>query len=281
MSASILLIGNIRSKSTLRLKEEADKLGLVFDMVQPSSIALSENTVATSDTTLTRDFLEYDVYFFRGITKSMDRMHKVAHALAQKGKRVVEQCLVSDVLPHDKDVPQSKNNLYTVPLSHMVTKDTAQTVATEIGFPLVFKKLHSSKGKGVRKVSSQEELTTCMQALKGECLLQTYYEIAYDTRVLVVGDKVLGGINRHKREGEDFLTTAPGGLRESVELTQGQRDAALEATRLHGLEISGIDMFTVNGEIYIIEVNASPQFRVFEKYTGMNVAKEILEYLSV
>ena len=96
---------------------------------------------------------------------------------------------------------------------------------------------------------------------------------------MVVGGECLGGFNRHKN-GDSFLTTAKGGERESVLLSEEQKVAALEVASLKNLEIAGVDMFYDQGQLYVIEANASPQFMAFEQVTGINVAHKILSYLT-
>jgi glutathione synthase/RimK-type ligase-like ATP-grasp enzyme len=76
------------------------------------------------------------------------------------------------------------------------------------------------------------------------------------------------------------LTTAKGGRRERAVLTEAQIAAALEATHLQELSIAGVDMFMSHGALYLIEVNESPQFRIFEKVVRVNAAQKIIEYIS-
>ena len=133
-------------------------------------------------------------------------------------------------------------------------------------------------GRGVRKINNKNEAYDFVKPLHEEIILQKYFNIEYDMRILVIGGKAIGGLKRYKVEGEEFLTTRPGGYRESFIVPEKLAKACIEATQLHGLEIAGVDAFYVDNKIYIIEVNASPQFFVFEKYTKINVAKKILEY---
>lgn len=280
MEKAILLIGNTKSRSVQRLKEEAVQSGVVFDAVAPARLHFKNGVCIVEGVTLSRDVLAYDTYFFRGMGLRREKeMQPIAAFLAQQGKRVVEQCFTKGMMPIDKEVPVSQHNLYQVPKSAVITKETYRDVLKDFTFPLVVKKPYSSMGRGVRKIVSEEELSAFVHATDEVVILQEYHEISFDTRVMVVGGKVLGGLRRYKKEGEDFLTTLPGGVREAVTLTEDEVRAVQEARQLQGLEITGIDMFTDKGVTYIIEVNASPQFRVFEKHTGVNVAKEIVEYL--
>jgi glutathione synthase/RimK-type ligase-like ATP-grasp enzyme len=52
------------------------------------------------------------------------------------------------------------------------------------------------------------------------------------------------------------------------------------AARALEVEVAGTDLVISKktGEVYIIEVNEAPQFKVFEKRTKINAPRKILEY---
>lgn len=265
----ILLIGNTKATSVVRLKEEAEKKGVVFDCLSSFELLRKKE--------ISHDVLEYDVYYFRGLSqKTVGRVLKMAMELARKGKKIVEPLFGEGAYPEDKDIPESQSGLYTTPETKMMTKET---FPGDITFPVVAKELGSSLGRGVKKINSYKELKDFAENTGGMFIVQEFFDITYDTRVLVVGDNVLGGFNRYKKEGEELLTTKPGGKRERAELSKRQIEAAREVTNRKGLMIAGIDMFCIDDEVYILEVNTSPQFRVFESITGVNVASEIIDFL--
>ena len=267
---SILLVGNTKAKSAIRLKQEAEKMGIVFDFISSQKLSFDGISVfVKEDSNLSQDIMGYDTYIFRALNSThLKETRKIAMFLDSSGKRVVEHVFALFGLPEDKDVPESKKGLYQVP----------KTIDEAIEFPVVAKTFNSSMGRGVRKINSSEQLAE-FASNSDRFFLQEFFDIEYDTRVLVIGGKVLGGFNRFKKDGEEILTTAIGGFREKANLSDKQIESAIEVVDLKGLEIAGVDMFSVNGVIYILEVNSSPQFRVLEKYTGVNIAREILEYL--
>jgi RimK family alpha-L-glutamate ligase len=282
VNKSILLIGNTSNRGTERLKAEAENLGIKFETLSSHHVELMDGKLfLKKDNFLTEDFMSYDTYFFRGIgSKKIKKMEALANFLVRNGKRVVEKCLAETSLPIDKFVPESATGLYSVPKSILTNKNKIESDIKAFTFPVVAKVLDSSMGRGVEKINNLNEALSFADSTSEDFLLQEYFEINYDTRVLVVGGKVLGGFNRFKVNSDNFLTTARGGKREVTLLSPEQIESAIESTKLQGLEISGVDMFIANNQIYIIEVNASPQFRVFEKITGVNVAQQIIEYIS-
>ncbi len=281
MSKKVLFIGTTKAKATRRLQEEALLQHVVFDVISTKSF---ENTFSGTGLVVenesTHKLSSYDVYFFRGLGHRMSEMQKRAVVLAEAGKRVVERCFPLQGFPEDKIVSPSGKSQYAILPSQVISPDAARKEAEGYDYPLVLKGLTSSKGKSVKKILSSGELIAQLASTQETVLLQKYYDIEFDTRVLVVGGKVLGGLHRYRKSPDDFLTTARGGVRIKAELTHEQIEAAIEAVALQGLEIAGVDMFTAGGKVHIIEVNSSPQFHSFEKHTGVNVAREIISYIA-
>lgn len=277
MTKSILLIGNTTSYSSLRLAEEARGLGMTFDLVHPSKVEIDSDNIKVNSKELTRDFFDYDIYIFRGIRSNEQKMQTVAAQLAGKGKRVLENILTKQLLPEDKFVPPSQEDLYRVP-EYEVVEVLGLDRFNIKEFPVVAKKLNSSIGKGVAKIESKTELLEFAKGSKGSLIIQKYYPLEFDLRVFVVGDEVIASFARYNNK-DNFITTQRGGFKEAMPISDSMKKAALEATRLQGLEIAGVDMFLHQNTPYILEVNSSPQFKICEKLTGVNVAEKILEYL--
>jgi len=51
----------------------------------------------------------------------------------------------------------------------------------------------------------------------------------------------------------------------------------LKATRLLGLQISGVDIITTRNGPAVLELNANPGFKELESSTGVDVAKAIIK----
>ena len=274
----ILLIGNTRSRSFALLQAEADKQQVIFHGINSKNITIQDDHV-TCEVALPYDLGEYDVYFFRGLPREHDRLQELqrcAAALKEAGKVVVEDLFTRQILPEDSFVPDPIGDEYHVPRTQCL--QGAEILANPPGVPFVLKKLQSSQGKGVSKIVDPAILRDLVHPDESY-LVQQFYEFTHDTRVFVVGDEVLGGLDRYRPEGEDFLTTRRGGDRIPAQLSDAQVKAAQAVARQKEIEIAGIDLFVYKGEVYIIEVNSSPQFFVFSKFTGINVAEKILAYL--
>jgi len=98
-----------------------------------------------------------------------------------------------------------------------------------------------------------------------------------DVRVYVVGDDIVGAMRRHAPEGDWRTNVALGGEVEDVtnELGSEPRRLAREATEVLGLDVAGVDLMSVDGSWYILEVNATAGFKGLFSATGISAAPHI------
>ena len=99
-----------------------------------------------------------------------------------------------------------------------------------------------------------------------------------DLRVFVVGDKVLGAMKRRAKDGSFKANITRGGVGENYTLTPEIEDMALRVARSLDLEVAGVDLLFGKEGFLVCEANSAPGFEGFEHATGINVAKEIIDY---
>lgn len=111
-------------------------------------------------------------------------------------------------------------------------------------------------------------------------LIQEYIANDGDFRVMTVGYKCIGGFKRMPKVEKLVLNQSEGSSVGLSEVPVNVAKVAEEAARVLGVEIAGTDLVISNktGEVYLIEVNEAPQFKVFEKRTKINAPRKILEY---
>ncbi|OYR64062.1 putative ATP-dependent zinc protease [Halorubrum ezzemoulense] len=98
-----------------------------------------------------------------------------------------------------------------------------------------------------------------------------------DVRVYVVGGEVVGAMRRHAPEGDWRTNVALGGDVEGVtdDLGQEPRHLAKKATAVLGLDLAGVDLMPIDGDWYILEVNATAGFKGLFSATGVSAAPHI------
>ncbi|HEY3386959.1 MAG TPA: RimK family alpha-L-glutamate ligase, partial [Saprospiraceae bacterium] len=130
-------------------------------------------------------------------------------------------------------------------------------------YPMVIKTLNSTQGMGVILGESQSAAQSVAEAfirLREEILLQRFVEESKgkDVRVFIVGDKVIASMERSAQNGEFRSNLHRGASSHKVRITSEEEEIALNAARLMGLEIAGVDILRSNAGPLILEVNASP-----------------------
>jgi ribosomal protein S6--L-glutamate ligase len=125
-----------------------------------------------------------------------------------------------------------------------------------------------------------------------ESALNTFWELGHeiflqefvresegrDVRALVVGDRVVGAMRRTAKKGEFRSNLHRGGEGTPIELPKAYVAAAIQAARIIGLEIAGVDMLESSAGPKIMEVNSSPGFRGLEEATGKDIAGWMIEH---
>ena len=100
-----------------------------------------------------------------------------------------------------------------------------------------------------------------------------------DIRIFVVGDQVVASMKRSSPVEEFRSNVHRGAETEVVQISEKERKIALDAAKLLGLGVAGIDLIRSQKGPLLLEVNASPGLHGIETTTGINVAKEIVQYV--
>eukprot|EP01080_Neovahlkampfia_damariscottae_P003768 gene3768-6656_t len=160
----------------------------------------------------------------------------------------------------------------------------AKAVTAVFGdYPIILKLASSSQGNGVMQIYNEDNLKDLANLIDktNPIILQEFIKKSSgkDVRVLVVGDKVVGGMKRQTSAKNQFKSNFhQGGSVKKVPVNEELAELAIEATKTVGLHIAGIDFLLDEDTYKICEINASPGFEGFEKATGTNVGKTILDY---
>lgn len=153
------------------------------------------------------------------------------------------------------------------------------------GPPLVIKFLEGTQGIGVILVETSKAARSVLEAflgLKVNIMVQEYIKEAggADIRCFVVGGKVVAAMKRQSKSPEEFRSNLHrGGYATAVDITDEERNMAIRAAHIIGLNVAGIDIVRSNRGPLIIEVNASPGLEGIEKTTGVDVADAIIEFI--
>lgn len=165
---------------------------------------------------------------------------------------------------------------------HPKANDVKDLIADVGEMPVILKLLEGTHGTGVIKADSIASAKSAVEAFSGikkDLIVQEYIKESdgADIRVFVVGGEVVGAMER-KSSGDEFRSNLhKGGVTKVIELDKKTKSLAIEAVRLLGLTIAGVDILVSNRGPLVVEVNSSPGLQGIEKATGINIAEKIIE----
>ena len=152
------------------------------------------------------------------------------------------------------------------------------------GAPCVIKLLEGTQGIGVVLAETKKAAESVIQAFMGlnsNILVQEFIAEAggADLRCFVVGDKVIAAMQRQAPEGEFRSNIHRGGTATLVKLTPAERRTAVNAAKVMGLNVCGVDLLRSSRGPLVMEVNSSPGLRGIEEATSKDVAGLIVEFI--
>ena len=102
-----------------------------------------------------------------------------------------------------------------------------------------------------------------------------------DVRVFVLGERVLGAVERRARGGEWRTNVSRGGSVRPFDLPVAWEELALRAAAAVGADYVGVDLLpTRDGTVFVLEVNGIPAWRGLQRATGLDVAGAVVDYLA-
>ncbi|KAA1173803.1 RimK family protein [Marinobacter salinexigens] len=223
-----------------------------------------------------RDYMrlpEYDGLFIRETTAIDHHTYRFARKAEAEGMVVIDdpvsilkctnKVFLADLLKNNK-VPTPK----TLILSRD-RKNAAEQVIEELGYPVVLKIPDGAFSRGVTKAEDEASLRAGLKALFKQSALvlaQEYLYTDYDWRIGVLGGRAIYAckymmvkghwqIYQHgesSSESGDFETLP------TYEVPRNVIQAALNATRLIGNGLYGVDIKQSGNRVAVIEVNDNP-----------------------
>lgn len=223
-------------------------------------------------------YLDKDKYTPRMLEKRGMRLFNSAAAVEACDDKMTTHIMLADSgIP----MPDTLPGPLCYDESAKIKRETLDVIEKRLGYPVIVKHAYGSLGKGVFKADTRAELEDLAERVK---LVPHLYQqfvassCGRDLRVIVVGDRVLGGIIR--RSDNDFRSNIGlGGKAETATVPKNVEKHALAAARILGLDYCGIDFLIAPDGYILCEVNSNAFFDAFEKATGVNVAATYAEYM--
>lgn len=277
MHIAVLNVDGLRGWHTDELQRAAARRGHDFSLHAWRDLSDDLATLDTADVVLLRNMgggtLEQIVF----------RMDLIGQ-LRRGGKRVVNPPRAMEIAV-DKYLATARMQAADLPVPATMTcqtHDAAMQAYDQLGGDVVVKPLFGSEGRGIERVCCPDEASALFAGLieQGRIIYQQQFieHEHRDMRLLVIGDRVVAAM---QRIGADWRTNiALGGRGEPIAPAEHDCHLALQAAQTCGAEIAGVDLVhDMNGQSFVLEVNAVPGWRALGSVTGIDVAGEIITYL--
>ena len=150
--------------------------------------------------------------------------------------------------------------------------------------PHIIKLTEGTQGNGVilaERISASRSVIEAFRGLYANFLVQEFIGEAKgsDVRCFVVGSEVVASMRRQARKGEFRSNLHRGGSAKAVQLNDEERETAIRAAKVMGLNVAGVDLLRSRRGPLVLEVNSSPGLEGIEGATGLDVAGRIIEYI--
>lgn len=223
---------------------------------------------------------------------------RIGSSVTAKGAAVIAQFEAMKVITAVRSMPllQARDKLrclqklaasgVDVPkTAYLNNNEHLSTVIDQLGgLPVVIKLLESTHGVGVilaETLKTAESTIEVFQKLRERVLIQEFIEESRgaDIRVLVIAGKVVAAMKRQAKAGEFRSNLHRGASAEAIRITDEEKRLVLQATKIMGLDIAGVDLLRSRRGPLVMEINASPGLEGIETITKVDVAGSIIRYL--
>jgi ribosomal protein S6--L-glutamate ligase len=152
------------------------------------------------------------------------------------------------------------------------------------GAPLIIKLVEGTEGEGVvlaETNSAAKSVISAFKQLHANVIVQEFIKESSgrDIRCFVIGNKVVASMERVANEGEYRANFHLGASVNPIKITPEERAMAVKASKVMGMDVSGVDILRSNRGSLVLEINSSPGLEGIEKATGKNITSLMIEHI--
>ena len=283
-----LLSVSMNVYSTKRIAEEAEKLGHYVEQVDHTKCSVKLGSGKPQ------------IYYYgENITNEFDAIiPRIGTKVTKHGAAIVKQFEMNGIFSTARalSISRARNKVRTlqimarkgIPIPETLFSINPDDIEEQIellgGMPVIIKLQEGTQGLGVilaETKKSAKSIIDTFYKMDTSILIQQYIEESNgeDIRIFVVGDKIVASMKRTSEVGEFRSNVHRGGTSEAITISSKERLIALNATKYIGLGVAGVDLIRSKKGPLLIEVNASPGLQGIEAATGINIAKEIVQFV--
>jgi RimK family alpha-L-glutamate ligase len=196
------------------------------------------------------------------------------------------------VINHPSAIEKAVDKYYALALLEENGIPTPKTVVTEsipdaleafraFGKDAIVKPVFGSRGIGAARISDIDVAERAFRTLR------FYRHVIYvqefvphgkkDTRTFVIGGKVVAAMHRISKSWKTNVSQGASSVR--ANLPTEVEKLAIDAAKVIGCEIAGVDIMENTAGLYVNEVNSQPGWRGLQSTTRVDIADQIAEYV--
>ena len=271
-----------------RFIDEADKYGIDFSLVfadeidlivsrdDRKSIRYRNDIVSLPDSLLARTGSGTG-YFNLSVLRQFERLNVLTLPNSQAIEASKDKMYANQIMAQ-AGLPIPKTMLTRFPCG-------AELVEKQVGFPCVLKVVTGSHGAGVylcENAKQFEDLSELISSLdsKTSMIIQEYISSSKgrDLRVIVIGGRVVGAMQRKSTDGSFKANISRGGQGEAYDVDDELEMLSIQVAKVLDLDIAGVDLLFAGDGYRVCEANSAPGFQGFEKALGINIPQKIFDY---
>lgn len=278
------MFASAKEYATRRLKEAAEERGLTVHLLHIKDIVFLAG--ATPKITWhDRDIAgQTDIVIIRGTDHYEIEAQLLAEYLEQNNVTVLDKKLGTERYLISKlagDFMLSEAHISHPSTAQALARGKTNKLLAHLEYPILVKDVHGTHSKGIYA------LKTAVRARKffrwhdpKSFIIQEYLPTLKYLRVMMVGDKAIAAIRRYKKApfSDRTIADASRANYSAHKLTASEKKIAQKAHATSYNDVSGIDILSLHGHLYIAEVNRVPEFEVVERATKVDIAGDIIDH---
>lgn len=267
----------------LKRAAKENKLNMKIELILIEDITIYSKEKTLSIKYHEENLLSFDAFIFRLKTDGKsEKATLIAREIVSRNKLLINESIAFGDYDNKLNFLEiiKEEKLNHPKTFHIDNKKLLRTISNKLGFPLVAKDPFGWQGDYVRKIEDNKQLAELENSFpKKGLLLQEFMPIKNDIRVLVIGHEALGAIKR-TAPADDFRSNISiGGSGENITLTSEMKELAEKLSRKTKNSVLGVDFFEFKKNLYVLEINSTPGFSGFKKYSGIDPSIKLLKYI--
>ena len=301
MKKKLLILTGGPKKKLDAFVEPAKDLGLAVTLASFADLTflLSKQSPKIVLKVKDQSLAEFDLIYIRMVGKRLEDATLVVNFAVEKGITIIDRVYEKALFVPStisKAAEMTKLIAAGIPLpdtyfgSLYMIGDKA---LAHFPFPFVIKSTSGKKARDAWLVKDTHELNSAIEELRVRekqgvrFFAQELIKASQRIRVLVVGGRAIGALTRPTKWRKHFVSPVgeeiPDGLKEAlIPVPEKYWKLGVTSANAVDLDIAGVDILEEDGtkNLYVIEANAAPSWNLIKKDCGVDVEKEILEYLA-